>query len=146
MKQLAVTTPLSTGILLEALYPILRKLHARRTISAGKFAVLRHLAEHDRATTAELATAISVSPQGISLAVREMEALGFVHRVQDDVDRRKMWLLLTDAGRQKLGEESAAGYAWLDQAISERLTPAEQGILVAAIPVLRIIGSEADHA
>ncbi|WP_449372652.1 MarR family winged helix-turn-helix transcriptional regulator [Arthrobacter psychrolactophilus] len=145
MKQQAVTTPLSTDALLEVLFPILRKLHARRSISSGKLAILRHLAEHGRATTAELASAIHVSPQGISLAVREMEALGFLSRVQDDTDRRKMWLQLSATGQQKLSEESSAAHEWLDRAISDRLTPEEQGLLGAAIPVLRIIGQEAEN-
>ena len=145
MKQQAVTTQLSTDALLDVLFPILRKLHARRSISSGKLAVLRHLAEHGRATTAELATAIHVSPQGISLAVREMEALGFLSRIQDDTDRRKMWLQLSNMGRQKLSEESSAAHAWLEHVVKEKLTAEEQGLLGAAIPVLRIIGHEAEN-
>lgn len=127
---------------IETLYPLLRRLNAERTISPGKMGVLRHLAEHGRATTSELAVAGQVSPQGISLAARELERLQFVVRVPDAEDRRRIWIKLTDAGRQKLREESFAGQEWLDVAIREQLTPDERKRLEAVIPVLKKLGSE----
>ena len=105
--------------------------------------MLRHLAEHGRATTSELAAVVQVSPQAISLAARELERLGFVVRVPDAEDRRRIWIELTDAGRQKLAQEFAAGHGWLDRAIVERLTPEERKTLEAVIPILRKLGSEA---
>nr|WP_201762301.1 MarR family transcriptional regulator [Pseudarthrobacter psychrotolerans] len=104
--------------------------------------MLRHLAEHGRATTSELAVAGQVSPQGISLAARELERWQFVVRVPDAADRRRIWIELTDAGRQKLREESLAGHEWLDRAIREQLTPDERKTLEAVIPVLKKLGSE----
>jgi DNA-binding MarR family transcriptional regulator len=126
----------------EALHPLLRRLNAQRTLSPGKLGVLRHLAEHGRATTSELAAVVQVSPQAISLSARELERLGFVVRVPDAGDRRRTWIELTDAGGQKLAQELAAGHAWLDRAITERLAPEERKTLEAAIPVLRKLGSE----
>jgi DNA-binding MarR family transcriptional regulator len=126
----------------ETLHPLLGRLNAERTISPGKLGVLRHLAEHGRATTSELAIVGRVSPQGISLAARELERSQFVVRVPDEGDRRRVWIELTDAGRQKLAQESAAGHGWLDRAIAERLTPDEQKRLEAVIPILRKLSSE----
>lgn len=127
----------------ETLPPILRRLNAERTISPGKMGILRHLAEHGHATTSELAAAVQVSPQGISLAARELERMQCVVRVHDSEDRRRIWIELTDLGRQKLARESAAGYDWLDRVITERLTPDEWKTLERAIPMLRKIGLEA---
>lgn len=127
----------------ETLHPLLGRLNDERTISPGKLGVLRHLAEHGRATTSELAIVGRVSPQGISLAARELERSQFVVRVPDERDRRRVWIELTDAGRQKLAQESAAGHGWLDRAIAERLTPDEQKKLEAVIPILRKLSSEA---
>jgi DNA-binding MarR family transcriptional regulator len=60
-------------------------------------------------------------------------------------DRRRVWIELTDAGRQKLAQESSAGHGWLDRAIAERLTPDEQEKLEAVIPILRKLSSEASN-
>ncbi|MBT8162836.1 MarR family transcriptional regulator [Arthrobacter sp. GN70] len=129
--------------LFDTLLPLLRRLNAERTLSSGKLGVLRHVAEHGRTSTTELAAVVHVSPQAISLAARELERLELVARVPDAEDRRRVWIELTDAGRQKLVQESAAGHGWLDQAITERLTPEERRTLESAIPVLRKLGSEA---
>ncbi|MET3721853.1 MULTISPECIES: MarR family transcriptional regulator [unclassified Arthrobacter] len=139
------TDPVLTHSLFDALHPLLRKLNAERTISPGKVGVLRHLAEHGRATTSELATVVRVSPQAISLSARELEGLGYVVRVADPADRRRAWLELTEAGRQKLHLELSAGRGWLDRAIKERLTPAERKALAAAIPALRNLATEAPN-
>jgi hypothetical protein len=78
-----VTEQLMTRSFFETLHPLLRRLNAERTISPGKMGVLRHLAEKGRATTSELAIVGQVSPQGISLAARELERSQFVVRVPD---------------------------------------------------------------
>ncbi|WP_166874152.1 MULTISPECIES: MarR family transcriptional regulator [unclassified Salinibacterium] len=132
-----------TRALFETLHPLLRRLTLERTLSPGKVGVLRHLAEHGRATTSELATVVHISPQAISLAARELERLRLVVRVPDAEDRRRTWIELTDVGRQKLAQELAAAQGWLDQAIAERLTPDERTALKAVIPILRKLGSEA---
>jgi DNA-binding MarR family transcriptional regulator len=131
-----------THSLFEALHPLLRQLNAERTISPGKIGVLRHLAERGRATTSELAVVVRVSPQGISLAVRELLGLGLVERAPDAEDRRRVWIEITPAGRQKLALESSAGQGWLDRAVAERLSPDERTSLAAAIPALRKLGTE----
>jgi len=98
-----------TYSLFEALHPLLRQFNAERTISPGKIGVLRHLAEHGKSTTTELAVVVKVSPQAISLSVRELEGLGFVERAPDAQDRRRAWIEITRAGREKLARESSAG-------------------------------------
>ncbi|MGO4186314.1 MarR family winged helix-turn-helix transcriptional regulator [Pseudarthrobacter sp. TAF60_1] len=131
-----------THSLFEALHPLLRQLNAERTISPGKIGVLRHLAEHGKATTTELAGIVHVSPQAISLAVRELEGLGFVGRATDAEDRRRAWIEITPEGRQKLAGESSAGQGWLGRAVSDRLSPDERKALAAAIPAIRKLGAE----
>lgn len=125
-----------TNSFFQALHPLVRRLTADRTLSAGKIGVLRHLAQHGQATTSQLAAAVHVSPQGISLAVRELERLEFVIRVPDVEDRRRAWIDITDAGTQRLAQETLSGHAWLAQVIAERLTDEERHALEAVIPVL----------
>lgn len=135
--------PLLNRSFFETLHPLLRRLNAERTLSPGKLGALRYLSEHGRATTSELAAAVRVSPQGLSLAARELERLQLVVRVPDAEDRRRVWIELTDAGRQKLAQELSAGYGWLDRAITERLTDEERKTLEAVIPIFRKLGEEA---
>lgn len=137
-----MTDPLMTRAFFDALHPLLRRLANERTLSAGKIGVLRHLAHRGRATTSELATAVRVSPQGISLAARELERLGFVVRVPDEEDRRRTWIEITATGSQRLAEETMAGQLWLGQAIMERLTLEEQKTLETVIPILTKLGAE----
>jgi len=126
----------------EALRPLWRRLNSERTISLGKAGVLGHLSEHGRSTASALASVERISPQAITTAVQELESLQLVVRRPDDEDRRRIWIELTDAGREKLEQERAAGHGWLDRAISERLSPEEQRTLDAAVPVLRKLVAE----
>ncbi|MFF5792421.1 MarR family winged helix-turn-helix transcriptional regulator [Paeniglutamicibacter sp. NPDC012692] len=135
--------PESAREFLEALQPLARRMRAERSLSPGKMGILQHLSQHGRATSKELAAAIRVSPQAISLATPELEELGYIERVPDADDRRRTWIELAEAGRVKLSEEVHAGERWVAQAIVERLTGEEREILLAAIPVLKKIGAEA---
>ena len=128
---------------LEALRPLMRRMRAERSLSPGKLGILHHLSQHGRATGKELAAAVRVSPQAISLATPELEEMAFIERVPDATDRRRTWIVLTDAGRAKLEEEIHAGEGWIGQSIAEQLTGEEREILKAAIPVLKKIGVEA---
>lgn len=131
-----------TADLMEALLPILARIHRERTLSPGKLGILRHLLRHGRAGTAELAAAVQVSPQAISLATRELDGLGLVERIPDEGDRRRTWIQATEAGRLAVAEETRAGRAWLQVAVLERLSPAERQTLVSAIPVLAKLTAE----
>ncbi|MET9216172.1 MULTISPECIES: MarR family winged helix-turn-helix transcriptional regulator [unclassified Nocardia] len=121
----------------EVLQPIARRLLAGRSISVGKLGVMSYLAKHGRATATTLAAEQTVSPQAIATAVRELEALGLVVRTPDGEDRRKIWIALTDGGRERLADERAAGLDWLDRALADRLTADERARLEAALPALR---------
>lgn len=132
----SATPPDLPELLLDALCPIQRRIHGERTLSVGKIGILRHLTEVGRATAGDLAKHVRVSPQAVSLATRELESLGLVVRERDEVDRRRTWFALTDAGRARYEVESTAGHAWLAEAIERRLTAAEARTLTAAVPVL----------
>lgn len=138
-------TPAPTFIreFLEVLHPLLRRMRAERTLSPGKVGILHHLSLHERATSTELAAAVRVSPQAISLAARELEEMAFIERVPDAADRRKTWIVLAEAGRSKLEEEARAGEGWIGRAITEQLTEDERRILREAVPILKKIGLEA---
>ncbi|MFF2318188.1 MarR family winged helix-turn-helix transcriptional regulator [Arthrobacter sp. NPDC058097] len=128
--------------LFEALHPLLRVIHATRTLSQGKLGILRVLSEHGRTTTTALAKSVGVSQQGVSLAANELESAGFVERLKDETDKRKVWLQLTERGSEKLSAESNMGRLVLERMITTSLTEDDRVIAEAAIPVLRKISQE----
>lgn len=133
------------GLLLDALRPIQRRLHAERTLSSGKLGILRRLVETDRATAGDLAKRLHVSPQAVSLSTRELEDLGLIARARDDEDRRRIWFAITNAGRARYEEEQLVGQVWLERVIAEQLTRAEVRALAAAVPALaKLVDEGAD--
>ncbi|HWH25697.1 MAG TPA: MarR family transcriptional regulator [Pseudolysinimonas sp.] len=129
----------------EALRPLIRQLISARTLSRGKAGVLWQLSRRGRATASELAAAERVSAQAITIAVRELEELKLVGRTPDDVDRRKIWVELTDAGRRRLEDELLAGRGWLDDAIVSKLSDDERATLASVLPILhKLMGEPID--
>ncbi|ROZ48990.1 MarR family transcriptional regulator [Rhodococcus sp. WS3] len=127
----------------EALHPIWRRLTADRTISIGKVGILGYLAKHGATTASTLAAAEKISPQAITAAVQEMENLGLLVRTIDENDRRRIWIELTDAGRDRLAAERSSGADWLTSAISRRLTSDEKKTLESVIPILQKLVDDA---
>ncbi|MFD4407170.1 MarR family winged helix-turn-helix transcriptional regulator [Nocardia sp. NPDC058499] len=126
----------------EALRPLWRQLNVHKTLSTGKLGVLVYLAEHGAATSSTLASVEKISPQAIATAVRELEGLGLITRTPDDQDRRRVWIDLTEAGRERLARERSTGNTWLEQAVTERLTADERELLESVVPLLRKLTSD----
>ncbi|GAA1290813.1 hypothetical protein GCM10009590_18780 [Brachybacterium alimentarium] len=130
----------------EALRPLYRRLNNARTMSLGKAGILTLLAERGRATAAQLATAQQITPQGVTSALNELESQQLIERVPDDVDRRRIWVHVTEEGRRRLEDDRAAGQSWLVDALTERLDDEERRIVRAALPVLRKITEDSADA
>lgn len=112
----------------------------------GKAGILTRLTERGRTTAAELATAQQITPQGITSALNELESQQLIERVPDDIDRRRLWVHVTDEGRRRLEDDRAAGQSWLADALAERLDDEERRLLLAAVPVLRKITEDSADA
>ena len=138
-----ITEQATAQVLREALRPIWRQLTAGRSISVGKIGVLAYLSKHGQTSASTLAAAEKISPQAIANAVRELESLGLVVRTPDEQDRRRIWIELTDAGRERLAQERSQGLDWLEQAIAERLTDEEKKTLDSVVPILRKLVDDA---
>ena len=138
-----ITEQATAQVLREALRPIWRQLTAGRSISVGKIGVLAYLSKHGQTSASTLAAAEKISPQAIANAVRELESLGLVVRTPDEQDRRRIWIELTDAGRERLAQERSQGLDWLEHAIAERLTNEEKETLDSVVPILRKLVDDA---
>lgn len=103
-------------------------------------AVLMRLAQVDRLTSAELARAEGMRPQSMAVAIAPLERIGFVRRVPDATDARRLNVQLTAKGRQSREATTRAKQTWLAQAIAH-LEPAERDVLFAALPVIQRLGN-----
>ena len=130
---------------LEVLRPLLRKIRSERSLSPGKMGILYELSQREGATGAELATAVRISPQAISLATNELAELGWIQRIVETTDRRKKRFELTDRGLEKLTEEIHAGEGWISRVLAESLDSTERETLAHVLPVLKKIGREQIH-
>lgn len=91
-------------------------------ISVNEFFVLLHLerATKHRLPRVELAKRMHISPSTITRMAAPMEKIGLVERHTDERDARLAFMVITDAGREKLSEARAtfakqAGYRFDDR-------------------------------
>jgi DNA-binding MarR family transcriptional regulator len=139
-KQAAPTTPLQVAIDLRAVVArLLRKLRettAVESITPSQASALSRLSKGGVSTVSALAIAERVRPQSMAATVEALQALGFVTRSQDPSDGRRQIVDLTDAGWAQVEGQKEAGVAWLDEVLTEQVTPAELRTLAAANAIL----------
>ena len=81
--------------------------------------------QHGQMTAGQLAKASGLSTGAITTLLDRLERAGYVRRVRDDVDRRRVLVELTDEARRRIGEiwgpiaEASAG--WLARYSDEEL-------------------------
>lgn len=100
-------TPQAAAIDVMSLYPRIyfachtrhvRDPQTQRTLSRHQASVLDHLDETDPITLNALASHMGVTPGTMSLTVDRLEKKGYVIRLRDVADRRRVHLRLTSAG------------------------------------------------
>jgi DNA-binding MarR family transcriptional regulator len=111
--------------------------HTRKgELTASQRYALSRLSREGPLTVTALARAEGVRPQSMGATVAVLEAQGLVAGAPDPADGRQTLLSLTDAALAFLDDARAAREGWLQQAITTRLTPAEQAQLAQALPLL----------
>jgi len=69
-------------------------------VSTAQIGILRQLANEPGLSGAELARRLLITPQGVQLALKELERRGLVERKQDPQHARILQAYLTDHGRK----------------------------------------------
>jgi len=75
-----------------------RDPQSQRLLSRHQASILDHLDELEPTTVMDLATHMSVTPATMSLAIDRLERKGYVVRLRDAKDRRRVHVRLTTAG------------------------------------------------
>jgi DNA-binding MarR family transcriptional regulator len=105
------------------------------SISSTQFYAVRALEHRDR-TAGELARAISVRLPTLTQIVDALVDRGWIERRDDPADRRKVWLSLTESGREAAHFAGASAEARLETVLSEMTQP-QRRALVKGMEALR---------
>lgn len=121
-----------------ATFRLARRLRAQRAIdqmSDGQFAVLAALKVHGTHTLTQLAERERVSAPSMNRTINGLEESGYVARVADDTDRRKVNVELTENGLAVVDETVRRRDAWLEGALAE-LTLKQRRTLAEAAQIM----------
>jgi DNA-binding MarR family transcriptional regulator len=109
------------------------QLHSEAGMPLAYYSILVRLSEAPERTLrmGELASQLFASPSSISHAGTRLEALGWVRRQNDPVDRRAQFAVLTDAGAEALAAAAPGHIAAVRRRLIDRLSPEQLGQLIA---------------
>ena len=116
---------------------LVRRLRREYSFPVAQATVLSRLDREGAQTTSALAAAERVRPQSMAQTISELAADNLVERYPDPDDRRQVLIELTGEGRGRIHEDRRRREGWLAEAIAAELTPEEQHVLIAAVPLLR---------
>jgi DNA-binding MarR family transcriptional regulator len=119
---------------------LVRRVRAETAAAGGlpvpQAAVLGWLDREGPMSTSELAAAQSVRHQSTARVVGQLVDLHMVTLSPHPDDGRKVLVSLTSRGRRALDRQRAERVGWLADAITDKLSPAEQQVLAKATPLL----------
>jgi DNA-binding MarR family transcriptional regulator len=109
-------------------------------LSVPEMSALSRLDRGGPATPGALARAEQITPQGMGATLSTLAQRGLVERSPDAQDGRRIFMSLTEAGRQAVHSKRSARTRQLGQALSEGFTPEELTVLAAAAPLIERLG------
>jgi len=115
-----------------------RRIRQQRSVSTmtdGQFAVLVALRTHGPHTLSALAERDSITAPSMNRTVNALEELGYVTRVADAEDRRRVRIAITEAGREVVADTVERRDTWL-ATVFERLTDDERATLHDAAQII----------
>jgi len=112
-----------------------RQLAARSQVTGPQLVCLGRLAEAETLTATELARRVHLSPSTVVRILDRLEARGLVARQRSRVDRRRVLVSATPAGRRLTQRAPAAGQHPVHRALAE-LPPGDRAELVRLLETL----------
>ncbi|SHM33541.1 MarR family winged helix-turn-helix transcriptional regulator [Actinacidiphila paucisporea] len=125
-----------------AIGPLVRRLRQFRPdeeLTLSQTSALVRLDREGPATGSELAAGEGVRPQSMAAILAVLYERGLVSRDPDPADGRRIVVSLSAAGREGLRGARREKGLRLTRAIADELTPEEQAVLAAALPLLERI-------
>ena len=94
------------------------KLILKHNLTLGQFAVMEALYSKGRLSTGEVMEKILSTSGNIPVIVKNLEKDGFITRKQDESDKRRFILDLTDKGKNLMDEIVPENFKFMDELIS----------------------------
>ena len=94
------------------------KLILKHDLTLGQFAVMEALYSKGRLSTGEVMEKILTTSGNIPVIVKNLEKDGFITREQDESDKRRFILDLTDKGKDLMDEIVPENLKFMDELIS----------------------------
>lgn len=107
-------------------------------LTQAQLLVLHTLRRKGQEMPRDIARALGVGQATISVQIDRLEARGFVRRERRQADRRAVWVILTQAGRDLLDQTPDPLHDRFTQRY-EQLAPWEQAMLLAATERLSML-------
>jgi DNA-binding MarR family transcriptional regulator len=104
-------------------------------LSHGLLSALAALNYHGAMRLAELAHLESISAPSTTRLIGELERMGLVSRVTDELDHRAVLVSITELGEQTV-VRARTSRASVILEMFEKLTPEEKAAIAAAVPAL----------
>jgi MarR family transcriptional regulator, organic hydroperoxide resistance regulator len=118
---------------------------SRRLLSRHQASILDHLDELDPTTVNDLARHMGVTPATMSLALDRLERKGYVARLRDNPDRRRVHVRLTAAGVRMREATSVLDPPRVEELLS-RLTGDEREAAVRGLALLAAAAHREQHS
>ena len=113
-------------------------------LTQAQLLVLHTLRRKGQEMPRDISRALGVGQATISVQIDRLEARGFVRRERRQADRRAVWVILTDAGRDLLDQTPDPLHDRFTQRF-EQLAPWEQAMLLAATERLSMLFDAENH-
>jgi DNA-binding MarR family transcriptional regulator len=117
---------------------------SRRLLSRHQASILDHLDEIDPTTVNDLARHMGVTAATMSLAIDRLERKGYVARLRDHADRRRVHVRLTADG-VRIREASSVLDPPRVEALVARLTGEEREVAVRGLALLADAAQREQH-
>jgi DNA-binding MarR family transcriptional regulator len=121
-----------------------RDPQTQRLLSRHQASILDHLDEIEPTTVMDLAAHMGVTPATMSVSIDRLERKGYVVRLKDAKDRRRVHVRLTTAG-VRVREASSVLDAERVEALVARLSAAERTRAVDGLALLARAAQEQMH-
>jgi DNA-binding MarR family transcriptional regulator len=79
-----------------------RRLASQADLTPSQLLVMQHLSQEGKALPSAIAKAVRLKQATVTVLVNKLEDIGLVLRRRDTVDRRRIWVELTEAGKAAL--------------------------------------------
>jgi DNA-binding MarR family transcriptional regulator len=122
-----------------------RDPHTQRLLSRHQASVLDHLDEIEPTTLMDLSRHMGVTAGTMSVAIDRLERKGYVVRLRDATDRRKVHVRLTSAG-VRIREASSVLDPERVQSLLDRLSDPERERAIEGLALLARAAQEQMHA